>query len=159
MALKGKADAKATLAPEAPKTAPSDVAPAPPASVVEKVTEKVVVLVKSTLTVTPPGAEVLVDGQPVASKGGVVELKGPVGSHLKVEAKAEGKTVNVDVILSEAGAVPSKVDVPVPAPVRAAAGKPSTPSAGNVANTPAAPKPAVPAPAPGGGEPTINRNF
>ncbi|MFO0640438.1 MAG: serine/threonine-protein kinase [Polyangiaceae bacterium] len=161
MALKGRADAKATVAPEAPKAAPSEITPAPLPSVVEKVTEKVVVLVKSTLTVTPPGAEVLVDGQPVASKGGVVELKGPVGSHLKVEAKAEGKTVTADVVLSEAGAVPSKVDVPVPAPVRAAAGKPSTstPAAGNVANAPAAPKPAAPAPAPGGGEPAINRNF
>ncbi|MBK8214720.1 MAG: serine/threonine protein kinase [Myxococcales bacterium] len=159
MALKGKADAKVTAAPEAPKAAPSEVAPAPPPSVVEKVTEKVVVLVKSTLTVTPPGAEVLVDGELVASKGGVVELKGPVGSHRKVDVKAEGKTVSADVVLSEAGAVPSKVDVPVAAPVRAAAGKPSTPAAGNVANAPAAPKPAAPAPAPGGGEPTINRNF
>jgi len=63
------------------------------------------------------------------------------------------------VVLSEAGAVPSKVDVPVAAPVRAAAGKPSTSAAANVANAPAAPKPAAPAPAPGGGEPTIKREF
>jgi serine/threonine-protein kinase len=159
LALRGKFEAKASATPEPPKAAPSEVAPAPQPSVVEKVTEKVVVLVKSTLTVTPPGAEVLVEGELVASKGGVVELKGPVGSHHKVAVKAEGKTVNADVVLSEAGAVPSKVDVPVAAPVRAAAGKPSTPAAGNVANAPAVPKPAAPAPAPGGGEPTINRNF
>lgn len=161
MALKGKADAKVTAAPEASKAAPSEVTPAPPPSVVEKVTENVVVLVKSTLTVTPPGAEVLVDGELVASKGGVVELKGPVGSHHKVAVKAEGKTVNADVVLSEAGAVPSKVDVPgLPAP-RASVAKPNAAAAIRAPESPpAAPKPQAPhTPAPAAGEPTIKREF
>ena len=122
---------------------------------------------KASVTISPPLARVSVDGTPATAREGVIDIEGAVGSVHKVELSLDGKSTKVDVVLSEAGPVPSRVEIPGLAPLQAhgAAGKPASPAVGQPA-TPASVKPtsaksepAKPAnPAPPS-EPAINRNF
>jgi serine/threonine-protein kinase len=122
---------------------------------------------KASVTISPPLARVSVDGTPATAREGIVDIEGAVGSVHKVELSLDGKSTKVDVVLSEAGPVPSRVEIPgltasqahgtagKPAP-SPAAGQPAAASPKPVAAKPEPAKPANPAPT---SEPAINRNF
>jgi serine/threonine protein kinase len=123
---------------------------------------------KASVIVSPPLARVSVDGTIATAREGVVEIEGAIGSVHKVELSLDGKSAKVDVVLSEAGPVPSRVEIPGISQVQAhgATGKPAaSPAVGQpsaaagpkpVAAKPEPAKPANPGPA---NEPAINRNF
>ena len=83
------------------------------------------------LVILPDDAEVEVDGAGVKPTDGAVEITGPLGSVHKVRVASSGGEVVHDVVVSETGAVPAKLEAPAP--------KPS-------ATKPAVEKPAVPPP-------------
>ncbi len=122
---------------------------------------------KASVTISPPLARVSVDGTPATAREGVIDIEGAVGSVHKVELSLDGKSAKVDVVLSEAGPVPSRVEIPGLSLAQAhaapgkqagpAIGQPAAPTSTKPTNTKSEPvKPANPAPA---NEPAINRNF
>ncbi len=120
------------------RTPPAPPAPLQQAAVIPAVapvdakprTVKVVIL--------PDGAGVEVDGAVARPNDGSVEVTGAVGSVHKVKVTTADGEVLRDVVITEGGAIPPKVEGPAAKPV---AGKPAAP-------TPAKPQPAGPAPGP-----------
>lgn len=102
------------------------------------------------VTIVPSHAHVVVDGVVATMVEGRLEIRGAAGSLHKVEVSLDGKTTKTDVVLSEKGPIPPRIELAV-----ATAAKPSTAPKADGAPKPAAPKPSA-APA---NEPAIHRNF
>jgi serine/threonine-protein kinase len=64
-----------------------------------------------TVTVTPPTASIEVDGAPASATNGVLEIHGTLGSTHHVRVFAGKKETLANVVVSEDGAVPAKVDL------------------------------------------------
>jgi serine/threonine-protein kinase len=102
------------------------------------------------LVVLPAGATVEVDGKAAAVDKGVVEISGALGSVHKVRIAAGGAETTGEVVVTESGAAPAKMELapppesPTAAPATAA---PTTPDA------PATDAPSATAPAPPRGGP------
>ncbi|HEY4119849.1 MAG TPA: serine/threonine-protein kinase [Byssovorax sp.] len=95
----------------APSASAPVVASAPSAPPAERVARLVVI---------PSGAKVDVDGAPQPITDGVVTLRGAIGSVHRVHASALGVDATTDVVVTDSGAVPAKIEVPAPAPSPAA---------------------------------------
>jgi serine/threonine-protein kinase len=90
--------------PAAVTTAPSATAPPAPAPEAKPRTVQVVVL--------PEGATVEVDGAAVVPNDGTVEITGTLASVHKVRVKSEGGEVLRNVVITDNGAIPAKVEAP-----------------------------------------------
>jgi hypothetical protein len=73
------------------------------------------------LHVSPENAAVAVDGHPRQHRNGVLELRGPLGAVFNVEAVASGSNIVQRVAVTDVGALPSRLVVPVAAGVPGAA--------------------------------------
>ena len=51
---------------------------------------------------------------PVSVQNGEIEVSGAIGSVHKVEISLEGKSAKADIVLSESGAVPARVELAMP---------------------------------------------
>jgi len=111
-------------------------------------------VVRAEVTIAPASARVLVDGEPTTPHDGRVTLSGTAGSLHKVEISLEGKSAKADVVLSERGPIPPKVELP-----GASAPRPSGAGKGEASPAPQKPAAAKPTPAAPPSEPAINRNF
>ena len=125
------------------------------------------------VTLSPASAQATLDGNPVSVQNGEIEVSGAIGSVHRIEISLDGKSAKADIVLSEGGAVPARVELAMPTAASAqkpiAAGKsPQAPvpassaAAASTAATPATPKPTPPKPpvaAAPPSEPAINRNF
>ena len=82
------------------------------------------------VAITPPNAIVEVDGVARVVSGGAIELNGPLGAVQKVRVVAGGAEITQNIAITEDGAIPSNVIVPVPSSVSPAVkphqGKPGT---------------------------------
>lgn len=92
----------APVSPPPPPAATTDTTPAPPKEVAPKRVKVVII---------PDDAKVEVEGEQTELKGGLLELEGKPGKVFKVKAsKGTGET-EVEVVITEAGALPPKVEV------------------------------------------------
>ncbi len=66
------------------------------------------------LAVTPAEASVEIDGARATTRAGLVEISGSLGSVHKVRLTSGATSRVIDVVISEAGAVPSKLDLAPP---------------------------------------------
>jgi len=123
------------------------------------------------VAVAPPAASVRVDGVAATPRAGMVDVSGTVGSVHTIELSVGDKTTRADVVISESGPVPARVELAAAAPPTTAAavplGKPgaaATARASSAATAAAATaptataKPTATAATPPT-DPTINRNF
>ena len=145
------------LQPVSSSTAPSSVAV--PSVVAEKLVEKppenpISSLLKVEIGIAPVTAKVFVDGVAAIVRDGRVELTGLAGSLHKVELSLDGKTTKVDVVLSERGPLPPRVELPT---LTASHASVAPKGEGAPAAKPPAAKPPPAAANPS--EPAINRNF
>jgi hypothetical protein len=108
-------------------------APAPP-TVVTVVKVAPAAMQKASLSVTPAGVEVKVDGVAVPVTNGRVELEGAVGTTRQVELSFGGKTETRVVAFAESGLVPDKLEIGVTPP------PPPTARGGKKSATPAPPR-------------------
>jgi len=137
-------DGNATPPPPATTTAPVEAPPPPPVATTAVPTPpKDVAPKRVKVVIIPDDAKVEVEGKQTELRGGLLELEGQPGKVFKVRAvKGTGET-EVEVVITEAGALPPKVEVE--------AGKKSVikrqPLPG--ANPGSTPEPAPPAPPPG----------
>jgi hypothetical protein len=69
-------------------------------------------LMRGDLRIMPTDAEVVVDGQPVATPRGVLTLAGPEGSSFDVTIAALGKKVTTTVLMTDRGPDPTHVELP-----------------------------------------------
>ena len=81
------------------------------------------------LVVIPRGATVDVDGAPQAIVDGVVTLRGAIGSVHRVHASALGVDATTDVVVTDSGAVPAKIEVAAPPQAAAASASASSAAA------------------------------
>jgi serine/threonine-protein kinase len=63
------------------------------------------------LVVLPEGATVEVDGAPAASKDGVVDITGALGSVHEVRISSGGERTTGEVVVTEGGALPPKIQL------------------------------------------------
>jgi serine/threonine-protein kinase len=63
------------------------------------------------VAISPADAAIVVDGASASAAGGVVTISGTLGSVHKVRLTAGGATREADVVISEAGAVPAKLEL------------------------------------------------
>jgi serine/threonine-protein kinase len=117
--------------PVAPTTAPTASA-TPPA--VERTVR---------LAVVPALAKAEVEGAPVEVKGGVIELRGLLGSTHRVLLRHNGKQLTREVAITEGGALPDKLELGA-APVRSRAPAAKAPPVAAAASPAAATAPAAP---------------
>ncbi|WP_437967719.1 serine/threonine-protein kinase [Sorangium sp. So ce260] len=66
------------------------------------------------LAIVPADASVEVDGAPAPVKDGTVELTGPPGSHRKVRVFKGSSEIEGEVLITEAGSLPPKLQLPPP---------------------------------------------
>lgn len=149
VAMRGRPQAPAQGAP-----APSVAADAPSVAVVPTAKEPappppklVDDAVAVRLTVAPADARVQVDGRDVALDPArqSVEIRGRLGSSHHVVVSSGARTAETEVVISDQGPVPSKVELPAPAPEPKAAPPSHAPSP-KQAPTPPAQKPPANAP-------------
>jgi serine/threonine-protein kinase len=92
------------------------------------------------VVVLPEDATVEVDGASVTPNDGTVEIIGQLASIHKVRVKSEGGEVIRDVVVTESGAIPPKVEAPAGSAPKPAASRPLVPRAtttpGSVPPTP-----------------------
>ena len=152
-----KSSSAGPLQPVSSSTAPSSGAV--PSVVAEKLVQKPPEnpsssFLKVEVGIVPANAQVFVDGVATIVRDGRVELTGPAGSLHKVELALDGKTTKVDVVLSDRGPLPPRVEMPM-LTASHASGAPK--GQGAPATKPVAAKP--PAAPANPSEPAINRNF
>ncbi len=118
----------------APAPTPTQTATAAPApKPTEKPRERRVQLV-----ILPPHAKVEVEGAPAQTKGGLLEISGLPGTVHRVRAFHGTSETTADVVITEAGALPPKIEVVI--------GRKTVIPRSDGTNKPAAP-PVVPRPA------------
>ena len=146
----------ASVAPSAVPAVPS-VAPITPAAA--SVAERTV-----KVGVAPAGVKAEVDGKPVETRAGVIELHGGLGSTHSVLLRLGAQQLLRDVAITDDGALPDKLELGAPVahvrPATAAAAPASKPAAAAASPAAAAPPPAAKptAPAkPAGG--SLDKNF
>jgi eukaryotic-like serine/threonine-protein kinase len=76
------------------------------------------------LVVIPADATVELEGAPVTPKDGLVEIRGALGSVHAVHVKAGDAEASTDVVVTEDGALPPKIELH-PTPVKAIPGRPA----------------------------------
>jgi hypothetical protein len=97
-------------------------------------------LIRGELRIMPTDAEVVVDGQPVATPRGVLALAGPEGTSFDVTIAALGKTVTTNVLMTHRGPDPTHVELPDEAAPEEAAPEEAAPDKA-VPDKPAPPRP------------------
>jgi serine/threonine protein kinase len=81
------------------------------------------------LEIVPAEAQVTVDGHAVSTRGGQLELAGPLGATHIVHLTSQGQSLEERVAITAEGLIPSKLVLPVPVPARAKKLNNSTPDA------------------------------
>jgi eukaryotic-like serine/threonine-protein kinase len=127
-----------TAAPPPPQTATQAAAPPPVDNAPKRVK----------LVIMPPDATAEVEGQKVTAKDGIIEITGAPGSVHKVRLSKGKNEVETDVIVTESGAMPPKLELSAaPAPGGGGGPKPgsgsSTPPATTTAAGAAKPPPGI----------------
>lgn len=110
-------------------TAPA-VAPTPPAQLTITPAEASAKLRTVKLVILPENAEVQVDGEQVKVKRGIIEISGTLGSVHKVKLTVGKKEIEEDVVVSDGGALPPKLELDM----KTASGRPR-PTTGQAATT------------------------
>ena len=157
----GSATPEVSVAAAVPSAASPVSSVAPSAQASSPVTERAVRLV-----VAPAGVNAEVDGQPVEAKGGVIELRGALGSTRRVLLRLAGQQLSRDVAITENGALPEKLELGAPisharAPSASSSSSSSKPAVVSVppATAVAAPAVAKPAASAKPGAATLDRKF
>jgi serine/threonine-protein kinase len=115
-------------APPAPPPTPTPTATAAPVETAAAPAPPAVPRVK--VLILPPDASVMVEDKLVPVKDGEVEISGPLGSRHKVKVwKGKSPPVEQDVVVTESGAFPLKVEFKYGALKPATTGAPATPGA------------------------------
>jgi serine/threonine-protein kinase len=91
----------------APPPAPTDMAPSRRRSV--------------TVAILPKDAQVEIDGEPALVRDGTIEISGPLGSVHRIAISKAKSTSITDVVVTEMGAVPPRVELRLPTAATAAA--------------------------------------
>jgi serine/threonine-protein kinase len=115
-------------APPAPPPTPTPTATAAPVETAAALAPAAVRRVK--VLILPSDASVMVEDKLVPVKDGEVEISGPLGSRHKVKVwKGKSPPVEQDVVVTESGAFPLKVEFKYGALKPATTGAPATPGA------------------------------
>jgi serine/threonine-protein kinase len=160
----GLAAYRLTKAPTAPAVSAEANASAAPAAPAPVATERIIEIRSVQLAVVPATATAEIDGVTALVNNGMITLTGASGSVHQVRLRSGDNETTSNVVISEAGAVPNKLELsskPVAAAAAVPGAKPARPAApGPAAATPspAAPKPAVAAPA-APTNPGVDRSF
>jgi serine/threonine-protein kinase len=103
----------ATSAPvAAPQTAPSPVAAPPPPTVVATAARPMDTTPRRVkIVILPPDAIVELDGARALARSGILEVTGTLGSVHRIKLTKGKATTQVDIIMTEEGAMPPKVEL------------------------------------------------
>lgn len=158
---------KAPAAPAVSAEANASALPAAPAAPAPLATERIIEIRSVQLAVVPATVIAEIDGVTAPVSNGMITLTGASGSVHQVRLRSGENEVTNNVVISEAGAVPNKLElslkpaaavVPGAKPSRAAAPGGAAPAAATAPSPPAAPKPAAAAPA-APTNPGVDRSF